>query len=61
MVSEVYVFLTWHIETITGKLSIHNSIEFAFPEFYMGLGILIMMIVVYFVVDKKWCVYDPGV
>lgn len=53
VVSEIYVFLTWRVVNITGKISIHNSITFAFPEFYMGLGIFVMMIVVYFVIDKK--------
>ena len=44
VVSEIYEFFTWHIMTITGKISIHNSIEFAFPEFYIGLAISLIMI-----------------
>ena len=39
VVSEIYQFLTWHIQNITGEISIQNSINFAFPEFYIGLVI----------------------
>lgn len=52
VISEIYKFFTWHVLTITGEISIKNSIEFAFPEFYIGLVISLAMIVVYFVVDK---------
>ena len=37
---------------ITGKMSIQNSIEFAFPEFYVGLLIYLIMIFVYLCIDK---------
>ncbi|MFR2788072.1 MAG: hypothetical protein ACLTBX_04715 [Clostridia bacterium] len=52
VVSEIYMFFTWHILTITGEMSIKNSINFAFPEFYIGLAISLIMIVAYFVIDK---------
>ena len=52
VVSEIYQFFTWHIMNITGKMSIHNSIEFAFPEFYIGLVISLIMIFVYLCIDK---------
>ena len=52
VISEIYQFLTWHILTITGEMSIQNSINFAFPEFYIVLAISLIMIVVYFVIDK---------
>lgn len=52
VISEIYNFFTWHIMNITGKMSIHNSIEFAFPEFYVGLVISLIMISVYFCIDK---------
>lgn len=52
VVSEIYEFLTWHIMNITGKMSIQNSIEFAFPEFYVGLLISLIMIFVYLCIDK---------
>ena len=53
VVSEIYKFFTWHVMNITGEVSIHNSIEFAFPEFYIGLVISLVMVVAYFVIDKK--------
>ena len=52
VVSEIYEFFTWHIMNITGKMSIQNSIEFAFPEFYVGLLISLIMIFVYLCIDK---------
>ena len=52
VVSEIYQFFTWHIMNITEKMSIHNSIEFAFPEFYIGLAISLIMIFIYFFIDK---------
>ena len=53
VVSEVYKFLTWHIPNITGKMNIQYSISYAFPEFYFGLAISVIMIFVYFAADKK--------
>ena len=52
VISEIYKFFTWHIMNITGKMSIHNSIEFAFPEFYIGLAISLIMIFIYLCIDK---------
>ena len=52
VISEIYNFFTWHIMNITGKMNIHNSIEFAFPEFYVGLVTSLIMIAVYFCIDK---------
>ncbi len=53
VVSEIYKFFTWHVMNITGEVSIHKSIRFVFPEFYIGLVISILMVVTYFVIDKK--------
>ena len=53
VVSEIYKFFTWHVMNITGEVSIHKSIRFAFPEFYIVLIISILMVVTYFVIDKK--------
>lgn len=53
VVSEIYKFFTWHVMDITGEVSIHKSIRFVFPEFYIGLVISILMVVTYFVIDKK--------
>ena len=52
VVSKIYEFFTWHIMNITGKMSIQNSIEFAFSEFYVGLLISLIMIFVYLCIDK---------
>lgn len=52
VISEIYKFFTWHILNITGEMNIHNSIEFAFPEFYVGLVISITMVIIYFFIDK---------
>ena len=52
VISEIYQFLTWYIVNITGKISLHNSIKFAFPEFYFGLTISLIMTFVYFNINK---------
>ena len=52
VISEIYNFFTWHILTITGEMSLYNSVEFAFPEFYIGLAISLVMIIFYFSFDK---------
>ena len=52
VVSEIYNFFTWHILTITGEMSLQNSIDFAFPEFYIGLAISVVMVIFYFFIDK---------
>ena len=51
--SEVYKFFTWHVLTITGELSLQHSIRFAFPEFYIGLVVSVVMVFAYFVVICK--------
>ena len=52
VISEMYKFFTWYIMNITGKMSIHNSIGFAFSEFYIGLVSSLIMIFVYLCIDK---------
>ena len=52
VVSEIFEFLTWHIQTITGEMSLQNSFRLAYPEFYIGLVISILKIVLYFNIDK---------
>lgn len=54
IISELYKFLTWHYLTITGEISLKNSVEFAFPEFYIGLFVSIAMVAVFFIIDKKF-------
>lgn len=52
VVSEIYQFLTWHILTITGEMSVQKSFNLAFPEFYIGLVISLIMVIAYFAIDK---------
>lgn len=59
VVSEIYKFFTWHVLTITDEVSLHHSIRFAFPEFYIGLVVSLAMVVAYFAIDKK--VYNAPV
>ena len=49
VLSEIYKFFTWHVMTITGEVSIQHSLSFAFPEFYLGLGVSVVMVILYFV------------
>lgn len=53
VVSEIYKFFTWHVMTITGEISFQNSVMLAFLEFYVGLVVSVIMVVVYFIFDKK--------
>ena len=39
--------------TITGEINLKHSMQLAFPEFYIGLVVSIIMIVVYIVVEKR--------
>ena len=38
---------------ITGEISLQNSFRFAFPEFYLGLVVSVMMVFVYCLVVWK--------
>ena len=53
VLSEVYNYFTWHVLTITGEISLKNSIMLAFPEFYLGLVVSVLMVVVYLFITKK--------
>lgn len=53
VIAEIYTFLTWHVSTITGEISMQSSLRLAYPEFYIGLCVSIIMVIVYFVVSKK--------
>lgn len=53
VISEIYKFFTWHVMNITGEISLQNSIQFAFPEFYFGLTVSIAMVAAYLIIDKK--------
>ena len=60
VVSEIYKFLTWHTLTVTGEVSLQNSIRLAFPEFYIGLTILILSILVDTFISKISFPMQPG-
>ena len=53
VLSEIYRFFTWHVMNVTGEISIQNSIEYALPEFYIGLAASLIMVVAYIIIDKK--------
>lgn len=55
VISEIIQFLTWHVSTITGEIRIHHSIRFAFPEFYFGLIVSVLMVCIYFVIERYAC------
>lgn len=52
VISEIYKFFTWYLITIKPEMNIYNSIDLAFPEFYVGLTISIVMVIIYFLIDK---------
>ena len=51
VISEIYKFFMWHVMNITGEISIQHSVRFAFPEFYIGLVVSFVMVVLYFIMD----------
>lgn len=53
VVSEIYKFFTWHILTVTGEISLQNSLSLAYPEFYIGLAVSLAMVIAYFVINKS--------
>lgn len=52
VISEIYEFFTWYTIGITKDINLFNSINLAFPEFYIGLLISIIMVFIYFFIDK---------
>lgn len=50
--SEVYTFFTWHIQTISGKLSLQTSLRLTYPEFYIGLAVSLFMVAACFIIEK---------
>ena len=53
VISEIYKFFTWHVMNITGEISLQHSIQLAFPEFYFGLVVSIIMVVVDWIIEKR--------
>lgn len=52
VISEIYEFFTWYTIGINKDINLSNSINLAFPEFYIGLLISIIMVFIYFFIDK---------
>lgn len=52
VISEIYEFFTWYTIGITKDINLYNSVNLAFPEFYIGLLISIIMVFIYFFIDK---------
>lgn len=52
VILEIYEFFTWYTIGITKDINLSNSINLAFPEFYIGLLISIIMVFIYFFIDK---------
>lgn len=52
VISEIYEFFTWYTIGITKDINLYNSVNLAFPEFYIGLSISIVMVFIYFFIDK---------
>lgn len=52
VISEIYEFFTWYTIGITKDINLYNSINLAFPEFYIALLISIIMVFIYFFIDK---------
>lgn len=52
VISEIYEFFTWYTIGITKDINLYNSVDLAFPEFYIGLLISIIMVFIYFFIDK---------
>lgn len=53
VISEIYNYFTWHVLTITGEVSFEHSINLAFPEFYLGLFVSAIMIMVYLTISRE--------
>ena len=44
LMMELFYFFTWHIETGTGKFNLEASFSLAYPEFYFGFGITLVLL-----------------
>lgn len=51
--AEIYKFFTWHYETITGEISLQNSINLAYPEFYIGLAVSVIAAIACIFIEFK--------
>ncbi len=51
---EIYYFLTWHLLGYFKYFSIDASVDLAFPEFYLGIGISIVLLITGIIFQKKY-------
>lgn len=52
IILEIYEFFTWYTIGITKDINLYNSVNLVFPEFYIGLLISVIMVFIYFFIDK---------
>lgn len=57
LIMELFYFFTWHIETITGEFSLGISFSLAYPEFYFGFGVTLVLLVANLMRIRK-CFYQ---
>lgn len=50
---ELYEFLFWHYETITGRLSLSFSFRAVYPEFYLGFGLTALLLVAFILWNRR--------
>lgn len=48
VISELFMFFTWYTNTITPTISLQTSLDMAYPEFYLGLIVSCVVMIVYF-------------
>lgn len=52
--SEIYTFLTWNMFQYSPTvIDLSRSFRFAFPEFYVGLYVSVLMTIIYFSLDRN--------
>ena len=51
--AELYEFLTWHIPNVTGAFSLRMSFRLAYPTFYLGLALSLLMAAGFFLEWKE--------
>ena len=51
--AEIYEFLTWHIPNVTGVFSLRMSFRLAYPMFFVGLALSLLMEAGYFTEWKQ--------
>ncbi len=49
--AEIYTFFTWYYHTIIGEISLQRSLEFSYPEFWLGLAASCAMALIYVLLE----------